>query len=172
MAKREKKVIYTKVSKQEMEQAFAEYAMADAQMAKINNELEEEFEKLRQERAAELSKLSGVKEKSFNMLQSYAVENRSRLFSSARTLFTKHGSFGFRYGTPKLKTTRGNSWETVTEQLKKLMPNYVRIVVEPAKDLIIANRDNPEVNSFFDKVGICVDKDETFFVKRYPVKVV
>ncbi|MFJ1366650.1 host-nuclease inhibitor Gam family protein [Capnocytophaga canimorsus] len=42
---------------------------------------------------------------------------------------------------------------------------YIRTVEEPAKDKLLADRDNEEVNTLFGKVGISVVQDETFFVE-------
>jgi Bacteriophage Mu Gam like protein len=76
-----------------------------------------------------------------------------------------HGLIGFRTGTPKLKTLKKFTWGAVTEQLKSYLPEYVRTVEEPAKDKLLADRDNEEVNTLFKKCGIEVAQDETFFVE-------
>ncbi len=41
----------------------------------------------------------------------------------------------------------------------------VRTVVEPAKDKLLADRDNEEVQAMLPKVGISVVQDETFYVE-------
>jgi phage host-nuclease inhibitor protein Gam len=166
MAKREKKVIQTGITSEQMEQAFAEYATADAQMSKINADLDVKITKLRETKADELARLSEQKEAAFDTLQAYAVENREELFSKKKSLETVHGTFGFRMGTPKLKTLKGFTWNAVTKLLVEFLPNFVRTTEEPAKDLLLAERDNPDVSNLFDKVGIFVDKDETFYVER------
>ncbi|MFK8296741.1 host-nuclease inhibitor Gam family protein [Capnocytophaga canimorsus] len=57
------------------------------------------------------------------------------------------------------------TWGAVTNLLKEFLPSYVRTVEEPAKDKLLADRDNEEVNTLFGKVGISVVQDETFFVE-------
>ena len=41
----------------------------------------------------------------------------------------------------------------------------LRTVVEPAKDKLLADRDNEEVQAMLPKVGISVVQDETFYVE-------
>jgi len=41
----------------------------------------------------------------------------------------------------------------------------VRTTEEPAKDRLLADRDVPEIFTQFQKLGITVDQDETFFVE-------
>ena len=50
--------------------------------------------------------------------------------------------------------------------LKEFLPAYVRIEEEPAKDMLLADREKEDVAELFPKVGIFVDQDETFFVER------
>jgi len=100
-------------------------------------------------------------------LQVFAIENRNTLFDKKKSLETVHGIMGFRTGTPKLKTRKGFTWPSVVNLLKEFLPNYVRIIEEPAKDKLLADREIPEVAEKFEKVGIYVDQDETFFVEPY-----
>ena len=76
-----------------------------------------------------------------------------------------HGVIGFRTGTPKLKTLKGFTWGAVTNLLKEFLPAYVRVTEEPAKDKLLADRDNEEVSGMFTRVGIAVAQDETFYVE-------
>lgn len=78
---------------------------------------------------------------------------------------TPHGTFGFRTGSPKLKTLKGFTWSAVVELLKVHLPGYVRTTIEPAKDMLLAARDEESVNRLFPQVGIYVDQDETFFIE-------
>ena len=76
-----------------------------------------------------------------------------------------HGTIWFRTGTPKLKTLKGFTWNTVTNLLKEFLPAYVRIAEEPAKDKLLAERNNEQIADFFPKIGVVVTQDETFFVE-------
>ena len=76
-----------------------------------------------------------------------------------------HGIIGFRTGTPKLKLRKGFTWPSVVNLLKEFLPAYIRTTEEPAKDRLLADRDVPEVSTQFQKLGITVDQDETFFVE-------
>ena len=161
---REKKTIITGVTSEEMELAFADYARADARTQKINATIDLEVVKIREKYADELGKLSETKEKAFDKLQTYAMENKE-LFVKKKSLDTIYGVLGFRTGTPKLKTLKGYTWASVTQLLKEFLPKYVRTIEEPNKDRLLADRDDPETTAFYPKVGIAVVQDESFYVE-------
>jgi phage host-nuclease inhibitor protein Gam len=124
-----------------------------------------EMTKIRENYADELGKLSEEKKKSFDIMQAFAVENQAELFAKKKSIETVHGVLGFRTGTPKLKTLKGFTWGAVTKLLNEFLPGYVRISEEPAKDKLLADRDNDDVVKLFPKVGIAVVQDESFYVE-------
>ncbi len=165
MAKREKKVIYSGITSETMEGAFAEYAAADARLVKINAAMDEQFTRIREKYSEEILKLSETKDRAFEIVQAYAVENRETLFAKKKSVEAAHGIFGFRTGTPKLKTLKGFTWKAVLNLLKEFLPGYVRVIEEPAKDKLLADRDLPEVAINMEKCGIQVVQDEVFFIE-------
>lgn len=166
MAKtREKKVVHTGVSTEQMEMAFAEFATADAKLQKINATMDVKFTEIRDRYSDEIARLTEQKDKSFDVLQAFAMENKDELFAKKKSMDSVHGTIGFRTGTPKLKTLKGFTWGAVTNMLKEFLPGYVRTSEEPAKDKLLADRDVPEAAELFGKCGILVVQDETFFVE-------
>jgi phage host-nuclease inhibitor protein Gam len=162
---REKKVVHTGVTREEMESAFGEYAVADAKQVKINATIDVQVTNLREKYADELGKLDDVKEKAFAVMQAYATENKDELFAKKKSMESVHGVIGFRTGTPKLKTLKGFTWGAVTNLLKEFLPGYVRTMEEANKEKLISDRDDEDVSSLFGKVGIAVVQDETFYVE-------
>lgn len=165
MAKREKKVIHTGITSEQMEAAFSEYAIADAKAVKINADIDVQMTKIREKWADELAKLTERKDKAFDVMQAWAMENREEIFSKKKSFESTHGTIGFRTGTPKLKTLKGFTWASVTNMLKTFLPDYIRISEEPAKDKLLADREVPETAELFGKCGISVVQDETFYVE-------
>lgn len=162
---REKKVVHTGVTSKAMEAAFSEFAIADAKLQKINATIDVQMTQIREKYADDIAKLTDKKDKAFDVLQAFAVENKDELFSKKKSMESVHGIFGFRTGTPKLKTLKGYTWNAVTNLLKEFLPTYVRVSEEPAKDKLLADRELDEVAALFLKVGISVVQDETFFVE-------
>ena len=162
---REKKVVHTGVSVEKMNESFGKYAAADARQQKINAEMDIQITKIRDKYADEIERLNAVKEENFDIVQAYALENRDEIFSKKKSVETAHGTFGLRTGTPALKTRKGFTWASVTNLLKEFLPAYVRTVDEPAKDKLLADRDNEVVYTLFEKVGIKVEQAETFFIE-------
>ena len=166
MAKRTKKQVITNVTSEQADQAFADFATADARIAKINADMDVQITKIREKHADELTQLETSKSNAFETMQVYSTENKDPLFVKKKSIDTVHGTYGFRTGTPKLKTMKGFTWSATTKLLEKLMPSYVRKVVEPAKDKLLADREKKGVAEKLAEGGIEVVQDETFYIER------
>ncbi|MDD4395334.1 MAG: host-nuclease inhibitor Gam family protein [Bacteroidales bacterium] len=162
---REKKTVYSGVQQEQFETAFADYARADARQQKINATMDVEMTRIREKYQEELGKLQETKDNSFDVMQAYAMEQKDVLFTKKKSLDCVHGTIGFRTGTPKLKTLKGFTWGAVTNLLTEFLPSYVRVVTEPAKDKLLADREDETVVMNLHKVGLYVVQDETFFVE-------
>lgn len=165
MKTRKKKKVHSGLTAEQMEDAFASYAVADAKLQKINATMDEQMTKIREKYSSEIEGLQEAKDSAFEIVQAYATENKVDLFQKKKSLDSVHGTLGFRLGTPKLKMLKGFTWPAVTNLIKEFLPNYVRSVDETAKDKLLADRENEEVNKLFPKVGISVVQDETFFIE-------
>lgn len=165
MAKRTKKVVHSGITREEAERAFADFAEADAKVCNITAKMDLEMTKIREKYADQLAELNEVKEKSFNVVETYAIENKEELFQKRKSVESAHGIFGFRTGTPKLKTLKGFTWASVLNLCKEYLPDYVRTTYEVAKDKLLADRDKEEVCEQFEKVGILVAQDESFYLE-------
>lgn len=177
MATRQKKTLIQGITAEQANDAFASYAKADAQMQKINADIELQCAKIREKHADELTRLSEEKEKAFDTLQAYAVENQAELFTKKKSLEMTHGTIGFRTGTPKLKTLKGFTWASALQLVKEFLPGYVRQTEEIAKDKLLADRDSEvmvtgdplgpgkPMREQMAKCGIAVTQDETFYVE-------
>jgi phage host-nuclease inhibitor protein Gam len=164
MSKREKKPVMTCKSVEDAERVMAEYATADAKLAKLNATMDEQITAIRNKYADQITELNDTREERLNDLHFFA-EGNAQLFDKKKSLQMAHGVLGFRTGTPKLKTLKKFTWGAVTEMLKEHLPLYVRTVEEPAKDKLLADRDVEEVNTLFKKCGFEVAQDETFYVE-------
>ena len=165
MKTREKKTVISGVTRETAETAFADYAAADARQQQITAKMDVTITRIRETYQDDLAKLQEKKDAAFDVLQTYATENKDDLFARKKSMEMVHGTFGFRTGTPKLKTRKGYTWGAVTNLLKEFLPGYVRVSEEPAKDKLLADREVPEVSEQFARVGILVEQDEAFYVE-------
>lgn len=181
MATRKKKVIITGVSREQADEAFATYAKSDAQLQKINADIELQCAKYREKYAEKIATLSEEREQAFETLQAFATENQAELFAKKKSLDMAHGVIGFRTGTPKLKTLKGFTWASALELAKRFLPmTYIRQTEEIAKDRLLADRDLKEVAVYDTPTGdlrtatmteamaVCgiqVVQDEAFYVE-------
>ena len=183
---RKKKTIIVGVTREQADDAFASYAKSDAQIQKINAEIDLQWAKIREKYADRLSVLTIERDASFDILQSFATEHQDELFQKKKSLDMSHGTIGFRTGTPKLKTLKGFTWASALQLVKRFLPSYVRQTEEIAKDKLLADRDieleplplhdlSPaevsssagvrSMRSVLSECGIEVVQDETFYVE-------
>ena len=176
---RQKKTIISGVSREAADEAFATYAKSDAQIQKINAEIELQCAKIREKYADKLAVLGAERDNAFDVLQSFATENQAELFTKKKSLDMAHGTIGFRTGTPKLKTLKGFTWASALNLVKSFLPSYIRQTEEIAKDKLLADRDvevmlgggDPNNRGYRplreqrSECGIQVVQDETFYVE-------
>lgn len=165
MAKREKKIVISGITREAMEDAFGRYATADAEVQCINAAMDKEFVAIREQYADRLAELEDEKRDAFAVMQVFATEQREALFTKRRSLETTHGIIGFRTGTPKLKTRRGFTWAAVLELVREFLPSYIRTSEEVAKDKLLADRENEQLQPLMQKCGIDVVQEESFYVE-------
>lgn len=164
MAKtREKKPVMTVKTIEEAERVLAEYATDDARLQKLNATMDEQITAIRNKFDDQVRELTESKEDKLNELQHFA-ESNAQLFDKKKSIQFVHGAIGFRMGTPKVKPLKKFTWGAITELLKDRAPEYTRVVTEPAKDLMIANREDEDLKRIASKCGFEIVQEETFFV--------
>lgn len=166
MAKtRVKKVIISGITSEQAEIAFSEFATADAKVQNIQSKMDMEITRIRDKYADALAEQQDIKEKNFEIMQTFATEHREELFSRRKSYESAHGTFGFRTGTPKLKNIKGFTWASVTNLVKEFLPGYIRVSEKLAKDRLLADRDKEDVAEQLSKCGMTIVQDETFYVE-------
>jgi phage host-nuclease inhibitor protein Gam len=164
MAKRTKKPVIIGVTQEKAEQAFSDFAKADARISKINADMDVQITKIRDKYAEELSYLEADKERAFDILQVYSTENRDTLFTKKKSIETVYGTYGFRRSNPSLKPMKGFTWIAVANLLEKIAPAYIRKKIEADKDKLLADRET--LGDKMAEYGVKVVQEETFFVER------
>lgn len=168
MTKRVRKIVCAGITREQAEAAFSQFAQADAEEQALTTAMDAQIDQIRERYRPLLQECADRKATAFEQMQSFAIEQKSSLFTQKRSLQTPYGAFGFRTTTPALKTRKGFTWPAVTQLLKQFLPDYVRVKEEPAKDqLIAAARRSPAAAiplSALEKCGLYIDQSETFFV--------
>ena len=78
MAKRTKKTVISGVSREQYEQAFADFAMADAKVQSLTAKMDQEMTKIREKYADQLAELNATKDSSFEVMQTYATQQKEK----------------------------------------------------------------------------------------------
>ena len=160
------KPVLAKISPAEAEQHLMDYGMADSEIEKMEAEIAIKCAEIRGTYQEELDKKSSIKKEAEQALQLFAELNRDEYFSKKKSLVMLHGVLGFRTGTPKLATAKNFTWKVVLALLKAHgNGSFVRTVEEPAKDELLARRDEPEVVKLMEQCQILVVQDEKFYIE-------
>lgn len=162
---RTKKTVVSGISREQAEQAFAEFAAADAKVNNLTSKMDIEMTRIREKYADQLAEQNARKDTAFDIIQAYALENKDELFSKKKSIESAHGVFGFRTGTPALKTLKGFTWKAVLVLVKDKMPSYVRITEEVDKASLLNDRGKEKVATMYPKIGVQVVQEESFFVE-------
>jgi phage host-nuclease inhibitor protein Gam len=163
MASKTKKVVIKNVSESAFNDSFQSYAILDARQVSILAKIDEKVANIRRQFEDELNQIIEQKEKEFEIVQVYCAEN-PQMFGKKKSFESLHGVVGFRTGTPKLKNLKGFTWASITNLLKEFFPEYVRKTEEPAKDLILANRETLSEDDL-KKMGVEIIQDEAFYIE-------
>ncbi len=161
---RQKKVLLQEVSRQDAEDAFSNYNDIVSRLNIIEGKMNVELTKVKSKYESDVNELQDLRDEYFEKMQAFAEAN-PQLFEKKKSIEFMHGVIGFRTGTPKLKTLKGFTWESVKTLIKKVLPGYIRTEEAVAKDLLLANREKDEVKLALKDVGLMVDQDESFYVQ-------
>jgi phage host-nuclease inhibitor protein Gam len=162
MATRQKAVVISNVPRKDAENAFEAYNHHVSKLTEIEGKMNAEITTVKSRYETQVGQLQAERDRAFDILQVYAQEH-PELFEKRKSVEWTHGVFGFRTGTPKLKTLKGFTWASVLTLVRQLKPSYIRNVEELNKDLMIADRE--KLSDDMKKVGVEVVQDETFFVQ-------
>jgi phage host-nuclease inhibitor protein Gam len=162
---RKKEVVVTGVTRDQMEEAFGAFALADAKCQGLTAKMDAEITKIREKYSAELTEQQKNREEAFGILRTFATENRADLFTAKKSMETTHGILGFRTGNPQIKQVKGFTVAASVNLLREFAPEYIRTKEEAAKDKFIADRENEGMDELMTKVGLYIDQDETFYVE-------
>lgn len=156
--------LHTEITPAQFSEAMQRYADAGLRGLEINKAIEAEVQEIMDRYNEELSLVNTAKANAFEQMRLFCLANKQKLFARRRSYGTPYGIAGFRLGTPRLKTLAGTNWDTVINSLKEKLPGYVRTTHEPAKDLLLAHRDNEAVAPYLEELGIQVVQDDIFYV--------
>lgn len=149
----------------QFEAAMEKYASTETREIEIGRKIEQEVNNVMAKYEEELTTLADKKSEAFEAVQSYCQNNKETLFSKRRSIGTLHGVAGFRLGTPRLQTRNGVTWDKVLISLKEKLPAYVRTVEEPAKSLLLADRNKENVAPVLFGLGLLIVQDELFYIE-------
>ena len=99
------------------------------------------------------------------VVQQYCEEVRDVLFDGRQSIKNNGIEYGFRKGKVKVEFCDGVAEDSVLNNLKAYLPDYVRTMEQIAKDKLIADRDVPLVSGCITDCGLRFASDEVFFIK-------
>lgn len=155
----------TQITPAQFEEAMRRYAAAGLRGLEINKAIEAEMNEVLAQFESDLYCVQQEQQQAWETMKAYCSVNKKQLFGKRRSIGTPFGVAGFRLGTPRLKSPKGTSWNSVVEKLKEKLPAYVRTFDEPAKDLLLADRHKDTVAPLLQEMGVQVVQDELFYIE-------
>jgi phage host-nuclease inhibitor protein Gam len=165
-AKRKSESIALTITKEQYQDALAEYSANDKRLNSIAAEIEEEIQAIKEEFGSDINILQSKNQMLMSIIKGYCVTNRDSMFEEGKkSTLTIYGTVGFRKDPPSMQTKGKVKWEEIVPKLKELLPAYVRSVEEADKVKLLADRDKEDVNKHFPAIGIKVKQDEAFYIE-------
>jgi phage host-nuclease inhibitor protein Gam len=150
-------------SRSEAEQVINEMAVLANEVAGLKAEMDAHIIAEKERYSPLITSRESQLEQRAADLEAWAIAHPDE-FGKKKSIDFLNGSLGFRTGTPKLSLlNRKWTWETVTDAVSRLLPNFIRSKPEVDKAGIIAQAD--ELEEFLPQVGLKVTQGESFFVE-------
>ena len=132
----------------------------------LMQEQEREIEMVKQRYAQRLTDAAISKAAHRTALEQYTRQWAAELFKgSARSAQVGSGTVGMRQSKPRLALMEGSTWDSVFDRVRLMMPDYIRVSEEVAKDRLLADRTRDGHLVRLESVGLKVEQTETFYIK-------
>jgi phage host-nuclease inhibitor protein Gam len=92
------------------------------------------------------------------------AESHPEAFDNTKSVECLHGKFGWRLGNWKVSPIRPRTWAKVLENLKKMLPQFIRIKEEVDREALILKRAEIDPATAI-RVGIQFKQENRFFVE-------
>ncbi len=159
---REKKKVLANIAEADYQENLAAYAKSEAEIRKINAEIDLKVSQIREKYQDRLNSLDTIKTESFDVVMQYAEEN-PQLFEKKRSIDTAFGVLGYRLGTPKLSTRKGFTWSASLELLKAKFSQFVKTKEDVNKEAILA--DKTLSDNDLKTVGLEIVQTDSFYIE-------
>lgn len=132
--------------------------------------------------AGQIDDLTAAIERDVKTLERWGLANRDR-FGTAKSLVMGGHRFGWRLGSWGTGTAKKHTWKTVlialkdiiqsahranaseaTQQRATLAANFIRTEEKPAKELMLAWREDPTAHALLKECGVTFEQEQTFFL--------
>ena len=158
----------TIITRTRAEEILGDIALLKIEEREQKNALDREITAARERFEAPLATLGKQIEEKTALLERWADQNPEEFPKGRKSLELTHGTLGWRTGNPKLKLTRGSSWEaalTIVETISKFA-HFLRVKKEVNKEAILAAASQETISEAeLKQIGVKVVQDESFFVE-------
>jgi phage host-nuclease inhibitor protein Gam len=163
-SKRKSQSVTAGITSLQYDEALAKYAANDAKICGLTAEMDEHITAIREEYDTDLNIIGAENALLLAVIKGYCVQNQESLFVGKKSIDTLYAKLGFRKSTPSLKLLKGYKWEDVVENIKGILPAYIRTVEEADKEKLLADREKEEVSKHFTAFDVKVSQEEKFFI--------
>lgn len=152
----------TITTREELENRVGDYARLSIRRAKLGAVMAAKIDEIRANYDAIFADIDDALGEAFADLEAWAALHPDE-FAGRKSLELLHGIIGLRTNPPSLKTLKGVRWQDVMTLLAR-HPAYIRTILEPDKEAILADRDGLG-EAGLAALGLRVDQAEKFYVQ-------
>ena len=148
-----------------LSQEMTRYAQAERALQQIEQKIEEQTEKIRENYAERIKKWMAIRAKASELFQTFAFNQYDEVFASDKKIELQEGTIGFRKSKHKVVKHSSLSWQETYEKLAANLPEYLRINTSLDETKILTDQANKAKMTALEKIGISVVQDEYFYIK-------
>ena len=154
----------TNVSLSEAQAAAHNYFNLSSQKGKLEGELNEKIQALRELYEPEITELTEGLDEPYDTLKSYAIENRKDWDNKSIELASC--TIGFRLPPPSVNRQKGMTWLAIIGLMlkRKSLKDFVKVKQDIDKKEILAAQNDAKLMKELGSVGIVIEQEEEFFV--------
>lgn len=162
MSKSRSKIKLPEIATREQAEAMMNSYAADANSLRaLSAQMDEEILAVKESYEAGIGALDVMLEEKKLALLLWAQAHPEEFPKGRKSIEFLSGVLGFRTGTPKLKLLAKWTWKKVLDLMHS---DFVRVVKEVDREKLLAQRETL-ASEFFERHGIKVVQDETFFIE-------
>ena len=138
---------------------LSEYAIQEHKLRLVKDKMEEQISRIKSKYREQIQDHEDHRTALSAQLQDYCES------TAEKSISLPNGVIGFRTSPPKIELKKNKTWEWALEQLRTILPGYIKTAESIDKRGLLTDLDREGVKDALNQCGMDVLQDEKFFIK-------